>query len=226
MSSDTPEYQAARVYQDEQFARRYDHTRYKQDKKRQLRDKKTKQAIFKAIRRLDGVQKVLDLPCGTGRLSRLLMDAGYEYTGCDVSQQMIDVAIEKVGEAEKDRFVQANAEQLPFEDNSFDCVVCVRFLGRIPPGPRLTILKELHRVSRKYLLTATGYFKKSTPLNERIGSRFPNLFSKAAKRAQRHDELRRELTEAGWTDHFWLPYKSRGLISTTKMIGVFQKGEQ
>lgn len=223
MTEQQPGYQAGRVYQNEDLARRYDHTRYKKDKNRRLRDLKTKRAIIKALDRLDGVEHVLDLPCGTGRLTRLLMDAGYTYTGSDISQEMIDVAIEKVGEDQRDRFVQANAEELPFDDRSFDCVVCVRFLGRIPPGPRLTILKELHRVSRKFLLTATGYFKRGKPISEGIGERFPRLFPKNAKRARRHDELRREIHDAGWVDHFWLPYKSRGLFSTTKMIGVFRK---
>jgi SAM-dependent methyltransferase len=139
---------------------------------------------------------------------------------------MIDVGIEKVSETDRERFVQANAEKLPFDDAAFDCVVCVRFLGRIPPGPRVRILRELHRVSRKYLLISTGYFGPGIALRDRLGARFPGLYPKGAKRAKRHAQLHEELAEAGWEEAEWFAYKSRGFLSTTKHIGVYHKDER
>lgn len=41
---------------------------------------------------------VLDLGCGTGTLTRLLADAGYDMTGIDYSEEMLEIAMEKRAE--------------------------------------------------------------------------------------------------------------------------------
>lgn len=41
---------------------------------------------------------VLDLCCGTGSLTRLLSEQGYEMIGCDASSEMLDIAREKCRE--------------------------------------------------------------------------------------------------------------------------------
>lgn len=41
---------------------------------------------------------VLDLGCGTGTLTRLLADAGYDMTGIDYSEEMLEIAMEKKAE--------------------------------------------------------------------------------------------------------------------------------
>jgi ubiquinone/menaquinone biosynthesis C-methylase UbiE len=40
-------------------------------------------------------QKVLDLACGTGDLTVVLNDLGYQMTGLDISEQMLEVAMKK-----------------------------------------------------------------------------------------------------------------------------------
>ena len=216
-------YQAAWVYKDKKLAGEYDYTRYHKTKRRRRRDLATQAAILEALGRLENCKELLDLPCGTGRLSKLLMDAGFAYTGSDISGEMIEVARGKFDNPDDVRFVEANGEDLPFADNAFDCVVCVRFLGRIPPGPRLRILKQLNRVSRRYLLVAAGYFGRPRPCREGLFTSLPWLFRSGAKRAKRHVILREELDQAGWQLDFWLPYKSCGFFSSTKTIGVYTK---
>lgn len=63
--------------------------------------------------------KVLDLACGTGDLSALLSKSGFNVVGGDFSPQMLLKAKAKNPNIE---FVSADAENLPFEDNSFDAV--------------------------------------------------------------------------------------------------------
>ncbi len=41
------------------------------------------------------IQKVMELACGTGEVSTLLTDAGYQVTGVDLSREMLDIAKEK-----------------------------------------------------------------------------------------------------------------------------------
>ena len=103
------------------------------------------------------------------------------------------------------------------------CIVCVRFLGRVPSEPRLGILKEFHRVSKRYLLVAAGYFGRARPRLDSFYSHLPWLLPKAAARQARHQALRQELVDAGWSEYLWIPHKSRGFFSTTKMIGLFRK---
>ena len=62
---------------------------------------------------------VLDVGCGTG-LGRQLLPEHCEYTGVDASGGMLSRARERYQE---NCFVQANAEELPFADDTFDGVI-------------------------------------------------------------------------------------------------------
>ena len=68
----------------------------------------------------------LDLCCGTGDLSFALAKNGAETTGLDFSEKMLAVAEGRKQKAEGEnkipRFIQGDAQQLPFSDNSFDAV--------------------------------------------------------------------------------------------------------
>jgi SAM-dependent methyltransferase len=64
--------------------------------------------------------RVLDVGCGPGGLTRRLVDLGCTVKGCDPSETFSAAAAERVPEAE---VVHASAEDLPFEDASFDAVL-------------------------------------------------------------------------------------------------------
>lgn len=64
---------------------------------------------------------VLDVACGTGDMALLLAERGATVTGVDISEEMLDIARFKV---QGSRLMVADAEHLPFEDNSFDAVTC------------------------------------------------------------------------------------------------------
>ncbi|MBP1949562.1 demethylmenaquinone methyltransferase [Virgibacillus litoralis] len=91
----------------------------------------------------------LDVCCGTGDWSIALAEASGskgEVIGLDFSHNMLSVAEEK-NEALKYsqlRFVQGNAMELPFEDNSFDYVTIGFGLRNVPDY--MTVLKEMYRV--------------------------------------------------------------------------------
>lgn len=86
--------------------------------------------------------KILDVGCGNGNLFMLLPDEKYELFGIDFSENMILEA--KHNCKTKASFSVADAENLPFEDNTFDIVVCnASFHHYIHPN---TVLMEMQRV--------------------------------------------------------------------------------
>jgi SAM-dependent methyltransferase len=73
--------------------------------------------IFSGIR----VESVLDLGCGTGKHSHLLIERGYQVFGIDRSQEMLTIAKEKSPSAGA-HFVQADLSNFDL-DESFDLAI-------------------------------------------------------------------------------------------------------
>lgn len=91
---------------------------------------------------------LLDVGCGTGHLSYILSQRGFSVIGVDHDPEMIAYAERKFSTGdEKIKFLNANAEALPFETNSFDCIVAVSLMGCISLPEK--VLREFYRVLRK-----------------------------------------------------------------------------
>ena len=71
----------------------------------------------RAVRGLYG--NVLDVACGTGDMVVSLAEQGCIVTGVDISEEMLSIARQKAP-----TYLLADAEHLPFEDNTFDAVTC------------------------------------------------------------------------------------------------------
>src|SRR5690348_701047 len=79
--------------------------------------------------------KVLDVGCGAGTASIAAACAGADVTGIDIAQNLIDQAIANGKQAGVTaRFEVGDAEDLPFEDSSFD-VVMTMFGAMFAPRP-------------------------------------------------------------------------------------------
>ncbi len=89
-------------------------------------------------------QRVLDVGCGTGWFTRRLAHAGYAVTGLDIDSDMLAVAREKTPHGII--WQQGDATQLPFDDDSFDCVVALTSLCFVSDWPRA--VAEIVRVTR------------------------------------------------------------------------------
>jgi ubiquinone/menaquinone biosynthesis C-methylase UbiE len=101
-----------------------------------------------AIDRLDLApdDRVLDVGCGTGFATEGLLDRVHTVHGLDQSVHQLERATDKFGRAGPVRFYMADAERLPFSDDSFDVVWSS---GSIEywPNPVVT-LAEFRRVTR------------------------------------------------------------------------------
>lgn len=97
------------------------------------------------------LEPVLDVPCGTGRLRPLLERRGLRYVGVDISPAMLTEA--HGGDAAS--LVRASVARLPFEDGSFDVVVCCRLLHHLREPEELAVtVGELTRVARRLVVAS------------------------------------------------------------------------
>src|SRR4051812_10678645 len=90
---------------------------------------------------------VLDVAAGTGAVAlELVRQKGCSVVAVDQSPEMLAEARRRIGPTERVQLVEASAEELPFEDASFDGLTAaylLRYLGELPAG-----LAELARVLR------------------------------------------------------------------------------
>jgi len=98
--------------------------------------------------RFDDIQRILELACGSGRLTRHIAESlphTVSLTATDLSEDMIAVAKGKLSD-DRITWAVADMQNQPFENGSFDVVVCQFSLMLVPDQARA--LSEIFRVLR------------------------------------------------------------------------------
>ena len=94
--------------------------------------------------------RALDLCCGTGDIAFSLARRGAETTGLDFSAEMLQVANQRKDNSkiknQNLKFIQGDAQQIPFPDASFDVVTIGYGLRNLTSWERG--VDEMHRVAR------------------------------------------------------------------------------
>jgi ubiquinone/menaquinone biosynthesis C-methylase UbiE len=91
-------------------------------------------------------ERLLDVATGTGALLRELAGSiphGVRAVGLDVSPTMLAVASRS---SDAGRLVEADAQELPFADATFDIVTVCYLLDLLAPTSRVQVLREVRRV--------------------------------------------------------------------------------
>jgi len=93
-------------------------------------------------------RSVLDVGCGTGAmLSRVsAMGRNMRLCGVDISSEMTRIARKRLGEKAEIATCDICSNQLKYDDDSFDCIVCMTAFHHFS-NPRRA-LAEMHRVAR------------------------------------------------------------------------------
>lgn len=185
------DYPARRRYQSRSYAGHYDMARYG-GVLGSIKNWNTLSTIYKALRNIEEGSLMLDVPCGTGRLAPLLLHNGFRWIGADISYEMIEVARRKTKVFKNVAGnVRLEAEHMPFKSGSIGCVASIRFIYHVPTSEeRITILRELGRISKKWVIIDYNYPNPVRSLYRRIG-----YLVKPPKRKKRlsmreiHDEL-------------------------------------
>jgi len=87
--------------------------------------------------------RVLDLCCGSGQSTQVLVQRSRHVTGLDASPLSLQRARQQVPQAD---YVEAFAEQMPLADDQFDLVHTCAALHEMAPEQLRQILQEVYRV--------------------------------------------------------------------------------
>ncbi len=187
-------------WQDSETADSYDDKRFS-TLSGKISDSLDKIAIKKGLSLINMNGRILDLPCGTGRIMHYLYHSGYKnLTGADISEQMISVAKKRMQESSNISFVKTEAEHTEFSDNTFSAITSIRFMGHIPRETRVEILREFNRICEGPIIIE---YSVRNPIARKVKSLLRSLTVRARLPSQWkwHDvsinELEAELQEAG-----------------------------
>ena len=90
---------------------------------------------------------VLDFGCGSGNLTKHLMELGLGVVSADISSKFLEMIEDRFPEIDKTQTLQINGEDLSnIEDNKFDMLATYSVLHHVPEY--LEIIKEFIRVTK------------------------------------------------------------------------------
>lgn len=100
------------------------------------------QAVFKIVSRLNPLTaKILDIGSGKGKYVGKLQALGFNITGVEPAEKLIQDAHQLYPKAE---FVKGTATEIPYADNTVDCILCIEVLEHIPNTEKA--IQEMCRV--------------------------------------------------------------------------------
>lgn len=107
------------------------------------------------------VKRILDVGCGTGLLIDELARDKHQIVGVDLSSKMLRKAKRHEGGV---TLISADADKLPFKDESFDAVVSVTLLQNMP-NPKHAV-REMARVAKQGGIIAITSLKHKHSANQ------------------------------------------------------------
>jgi len=144
-------YKARTHYQATKVAESYDNERFSSWHGRIAHRLEVRALEYAVGRYFKPGSRVLDTPCGTGRLLHVYSKGNFKVVGADISEKMLERAQKRFFDSPAYSFRVCDAEELPFETGEFDCVVSFRLMCHLPRKARQNVLKELARVTRDIL---------------------------------------------------------------------------
>ncbi len=130
--------------------------------------KRRQELVFDLIgNRCDGAANTaLDLGCGPGQYMVHLSQLGFDCCGADISEEMLQVAREKLPASPFVKWIHSDCRDVPVEDQCFDLVLCVGVLEYLADDR--SALKEIRRLIKPgggVILTFPNLYKLRNLLN-------------------------------------------------------------
>lgn len=135
-------------------------------------------AVAELLRVLPPGAAVLDMPVGTGRFLKLYHKRGFKVVGRDISSDMLKSARDKLDEVDELEELRGNCDTgwtncslelgdiraIPDGDDTYDCALSSRFLNWVDARGLEEVLRELRRVSNRYLIVGIRHWVPTTDL--------------------------------------------------------------
>ena len=189
----------------------------------------------KTVAQMKPAEHVLDVAIGTADLTIEMLRRGKakQVTGIDLSDRMMEIGKRKVerliANSQKPiaEFIHANAQAMPFEDNSFDAVTCAfgcrNFLNLdeglqemfrvLKPGGHVTILEFSYPSNPLVRACYDIYFTRVLPFIGRVVSRDKTAYT----------YLNKSVKSFCWGEEFAHHLSAAGFVSprfTTLTLGI------
>ena len=175
-----------------------------------------RKAVLNAVDPQPG-ERILDLAAGTGTSTEPFFKAGADPVACDFSAGMIEVGKKRYPHL---TFVQGDALNLPFEDESFDAVTISFGLRNVnstlkalqemfrvtKPGGRLVVCEFSHPTWSPFRTVYMEYLMKALPAVASKVSSDPEAYIYLAESIRawpNQSELAALVLEAGWDSCEW-----------------------
>jgi len=157
-------------FSDEKKAQRYS-TRHLDSNK----GKNEMACIKKALLSVEKGSLILDLPCGTGRLTYFIKNLGFKVVGADCSAFMIEQA-KQHNESDAIQFETQEILNIQYPDKTFSAVVCNRLFHHYPTSEvRRLALKELARVCNGPIIVSFFNSNSLSAIFTNIKNRIKNV---------------------------------------------------
>jgi ubiquinone/menaquinone biosynthesis C-methylase UbiE len=91
----------------------------------------------------DGDHTLLDIPCGTGILGKTIKNFPFKIVASDISLEMMSLASEEYNSDNLISCVQCDITDTGLQKSSFDCVIVLGFLHRVPADIKIKAIKEV-----------------------------------------------------------------------------------
>jgi ubiquinone/menaquinone biosynthesis C-methylase UbiE len=154
--------------------------------------------VDRAFALIPKTHRVLDVPCGGGRVTVHLAKQGYQLSSADLSEAMLGIARENVARNGLTCPVERqDIEKLTYADRAFDTVVSFRLFHHFPsPAIRQRAVTELSRVARQYV--ALSYFSPASVTSVKKKLRAAMGGRKSDKHTTPLSEVRRYFKNTGF----------------------------
>jgi len=125
---------------------------------------------------------VLEIGCGDGRSLKTVVKKTKHITGIDHDQTAVDHARENLNDISEAKFEKADADNLPYEDSSFDSVLCLTTFANFG-DKKFKALEEMKRVLKDDGIIIISVFSEDAlpermKVYERVGVKIKEVTEK------------------------------------------------
>ena len=154
--------------------------------------------VDRAFKLIPKSHRILDLPCGGGRVTVHLAKQGYDLSSADLSEAMLAITRENVASnGFKCPVERQDIEKLTYGDGAFDTVISFRLFHHFPnPAIRQRAVSELCRVAKHFVVLS--YFSPASVTSVKRSLRAAVGGRKSDKHPTSLSEVRGYFAKAGF----------------------------